>query len=198
MTPRLVATLFVCLFAPAAVFAQTFAAGVHVASSGWSAFDGADNGVGGRLTWMPSSMIGVDADLTWYPSDFQPDAVPFSQRRVEGLFGATVGPRLGRVRPFAKAASGFLKVSPSGGAFACLAIFPPPLACVLAGGSTMPAYEVGGGLEVDASSRLFIRADLADRILKYPGPSLTPDFTRNEDGFLGHALRVSVGGGIRF
>ena len=50
--------------------AQSFEASVHLASSQWSEFDGTDLGVGGRLTWKPSPMIGVDADLTWYPGDF--------------------------------------------------------------------------------------------------------------------------------
>ena len=88
--------------------AQSFEAGIHFASAQWSEFDGNDLGIGGRVTWMPSSMLGLDADITWYPSDFPPDTVvPFSGRRVEGLFGATAGPTLGRIRPFAKAAAGF-------------------------------------------------------------------------------------------
>ena len=103
-------------------------------------------------------MVGVDADVTWYPSDF-PDRIAFSRSRVEGLFGVTVGPRMNRVRPFAKAAAGFLKVGATPGAFACIAIFPPPLDCALAGGDTLPAYEIGGGVEIDATSRTFIRAD---------------------------------------
>ena len=89
--------------------AQSFEAGIHFASAQWSEFDGNDYGIGGRVTWMPSSMLGLDADLTWYPSDFPPDTVvPFSGRRLEGLFGATAGPTIGRIRPFAKAAAGFL------------------------------------------------------------------------------------------
>ena len=65
--------------------AQSFEASVHFASSQWSEFDGNDLGLGGRLTWKPSSMIGVDADLTWYPSDFLRTASPFSGSRFEGL-----------------------------------------------------------------------------------------------------------------
>ena len=178
--------------------AQSFAASAHVASSQWSEFDGADLGVGGRLSWMPSPLIGVDADLTFYPSDFEPDGVPFSRRRVEGLFGATIGPRINRVRPFVKAGAGFLKVGPTAGAFACIAIFPPPLACVLAGGATLPAYEFGGGVEITATDRAFFRADLADRVLKYPGPTFDANFERRDDGFVGHALRLTFGAGLRF
>lgn len=143
-------------------------------------------------------MIGVDAELTWYPSDFEPDGTPFSRRRFEGLFGATIGPRINGIRPFVKGSAGFLNVSPTGGAFACIAIFPPPLACVLAGGKTLPAYEIGAGVEADAGSRLFLRADVTDRMLKYPGPTLTPDFERRDEGFQGHALRVTVGAGVKF
>lgn len=199
MTFRLFATtLLACLFIPTTALAQSFAAGGHFTSSRWSEFDGTDNGIGGRLTWMPTSTLGVDAELTWYPSDFQRDGTPFSQRRFEGLFGVTVGPHFNGIRPFAKATAGFLKVSPTGGAFACIAIFPPPLACLLAGGDTLPAFEVGGGVEADAGSRFFIRADVTDRILKYPGPTLTPDFEVSDKGYLGHALRLTLGAGIRF
>ncbi len=186
------------LFIPTwAAFAQSFEASAHFAAAQWSEFDGSDLGFGGRVTWKPSSMIGVDADLTWYPSDF-PDGLAFTRSRVEGLFGVTVGPRLNRVRPFAKAAAGFLHVGQTPGAFACIAIFPPPLNCALAGGDTLSAYEIGGGIEVDATPRSFIRADLTDRILKYPGPTFDANFTMREAGFLGHALRFSLGAGFRF
>jgi hypothetical protein len=185
--------------AGASAQAQSFQADVHFSSAQWSEFDGSDNGIGGRFTFMPSSMIGLDADLTWYPSDFPPDQVAFSGSRIEGLFGATIGPRINRVRPFAKAAAGFLKVADPPLGFACIAIFPPPLACVMAGGPTLPAYEIGGGIEVSATPRTLFRADIGDRILKYPGPTFRNGLRdRVEDGFLGHAIRFTIGGGIRF
>jgi hypothetical protein len=177
--------------------AQSFEAGGVVAMSQWSEFDGTDVGFGGRLTWKPSSLIGIDAELLWYPSDF-PDRVAFSRSRFEGLFGVTVGPQLNRVRPFAKVAAGFLDVGATPGAFACIAIFPPPMACVLAEGRTLPAYEIGGGIDVGVTAKTFIRADITDRILQYPGPTLGDDFRARDDGFLGHALRFTVGGGVRF
>ena len=199
MTSRiLVVALFVSLAGASSAQAQSFQADVHFSSAQWSEFDGSDNGIGGRFTFMPSSMIGLDADLTWYPSDFPPDQVAFSGSRIEGLFGATIGPRINRVRPFAKAAAGFLKVAEPPLGFACIAIFPPPLACVMAGGPTLPAYEIGGGIDVSATPRTFFRADIADRILKYPGPTLSRDFSANDEGFLGHAIRFTIGGGIRF
>lgn len=190
------ATLLVVTTATAA-FPQSFAGSVHFSSARWSEFEGADSGIGGRLTWMPSSMVGIDADVTWYPSDF-PDRIAFSRDRLEGLFGVTVGPRMHRVRPFAKAAAGFLKVGATPGAFACIAIFPPPLNCALAGGDTLPAFEIGGGVEIDATSRAFIRADVTDRILKYPGPTFDSNFEVRDEGFTGHALRFTFGAGLRF
>ena len=142
-------------------------------------------------------MLGVDADLTWYPSDF-PEGIAFTRSRFEGLFGVTVGPRLNRIRPSARAAAGLLKVGATPGAFACIAIFPPPLNCALAGGDTLNAYELGGGVEIDATSRTFLRVDVSDRILKYPGPTFDSDFNVQNEGFFGHALRFTVGAGFRF
>jgi hypothetical protein len=178
--------------------AQSLEASVHFATSQWSEFDGNDHGIGGRFTFMPSSMIGLDADLTWYPSSFPPDQVAFSGSRIEGLFGATIGPRINRVRPFAKAAAGFLKVGDTPIAFACIAIFPPPLACVMAGGDTLPAFEIGGGIVLNATARSFFRADVADRILRYSGPTLDSNFQVRDEGFFGHAPRFTIGGGFRF
>ncbi|MEY4093280.1 MAG: hypothetical protein RLZZ53_479 [Acidobacteriota bacterium] len=178
--------------------AQTLQLDAHVTSSKWSEFDSADNGFGGRLTFKPVSLIGIEADVTWYPSEYEPDGVAFSRNRTEGLLGITVGPKIDRIRPFAKVAAGFLKVGATPGAFACIAIFPPPLNCSLASGDTLQAYEVGGGIEFDASRRFFIRADIADRILKYPGPTFDDNFKIQEDGFFGHAVRFTLGAGIRF
>jgi len=177
--------------------AQSFAASVEFASAQWSEFDGSDVGIGGRFTVMAGSLIGLEAEGVWYPSEF-PDQISFSRHRVEGLFGVTVGPQLNRVRPFAKAAAGFLKVGATPGGFVCIAIFPPPLACLLAGGETLPVYEFGGGLEINASGRTFVRADLTDRVLKYPGPTFDEDFQIRDEGFFGHALRVTIGAGVRF
>lgn len=193
-----VLTLVVSLSVVHSASAQSFDISAHAAFSKWSEFEGVDKGFGGRLSFKALPLVGIEADLTWYPSDFTPEGPPFSRSRVEGLFGATVGPDLGRIRPFAKATAGFLKVSPTNGAFACIAIFPPPLSCELAGGKTLPAFEIGGGIEIDAASRAFIRADITDRILKYPGPTFDKDFNVQNEGFLGHALRFTAGVGFRF
>lgn len=177
--------------------AQSFEVGVHVAPSQWSEFEESDLGLGGRLTWNPSTLVGVDADLTWYRTDF-PKPVPFSRSRFEGLFGVTVGPRIGRLRPFAKFAGGFLDVGATPGGFACIAIFPPPLACALAGGATLPAVATSVGADLSTSARTFVRADGGYRFLKYPGPAFDSRVQRQDAGWWGGAWRFTLGAGWRF
>jgi hypothetical protein len=189
--------LSLALITPQA-FAQSFEGGLHLAASQWSEFDGTDLGLGGRLTWKPTSLIGIDADLTWYPSDFPSERPAFSGNRFEGLFGVTVGPQINRVRLFAKAAAGFLRSSEAPEPFPCLAISPPTLHCLMGTGHTMLAYEIGGGVEVSTTRTTFLRVDVADRMIEYPGPSLRSNCEISDDGCFGHALRFTIGGGIRF
>jgi hypothetical protein len=196
LRPFAVILLLLLVTTPRAT-AQSLEAGAHIATSRWSEFDGNEVGVGARFTWKPSSIVGLDADLSWYPSDF-PDTVAFSGSRIEGLFGVTAGPRLTRTRPFAKAAAGFLRTSEAPEPFPCIAIFPPPLICLMAAGHTMPAFEVGGGVEIDATDRTFLRVDAGARMLRYPGPAFQNGLSEiRDDKFWGAALRFTIGAGFR-
>lgn len=197
MRQLLITAILLLVFFASPTNAQSFEAGLHFAASQWSEFDGTDPGIGGRVTWKPTALIGVDADLTWYPSDF-PDGIAFSGSRVEGLFGVTVGPQLNRIRPFVTAAAGFLRSAEAPEPFACIAIFPPPLSCLMAAGETMPAFAIGGGVEITTSRATFLRVDATDRILEYPGPTFTRDFQLIDDAFYGHGLRLTVGLSYRF
>jgi hypothetical protein len=190
--------LGVCLAVAAPASAQKVELSAHVAAANWSEFDSNDRGIGGRLTWKPASIVGIELEGTWYPEEFETNGAAFSRNRFEGLFGVTIGPKIGLFRPFARAAGGFLRVAGTPGAFACIAIYPPPIACVLAGGETLPSFELGGGIEVSVLPRVFIRGDVADRILKYPGPAFDDDFEIREEGFRAGALRFTLGAGIRF
>jgi hypothetical protein len=190
--------IVLAVFLASTARAQSFEAGVHLAASQWSEFDGTDLGLGGRLTWKPASLIGVEADLTWYPSDFPSERPAFSGSRFEGLFGVTVGPQMNRIRPFAKAAAGFLRSSEAPEPYPCLAIFPPTLHCLMGTGHTMLAYEIGGGVEVSTTRTTFLRVDVADRMIEYPGPSFRSNCEISDDGCFGHALRFTIGGGFRF
>jgi hypothetical protein len=55
--------------------------------------------------------------------------------------------------------------------FSCVATFPPPLSCTLAGGRTLFALNAGGGVELFPSPRTVFRATISDRIVRYPGPA---------------------------
>ena len=199
--PHRLVVVVLCLLVPLTARAQSFEAGAHVALSQWSEFEGTDTGLGGRFTWKPMPLVGVDAEMAWYPADFPPDGIPFTQNHVEGLFGITVGPRLDRFRPFGKFAAGFLHTSSTQEFIACIAIYPPPLGCLMAASRTLPAIDLGGGAELSIGDRTFVRVDATARMLMYPGPSIVfgdaDRVVRNED-FWGSAFRFTAGGGIRF
>jgi len=162
-----------------------------------SQFDASDAGIGGRVGWQMTPLVGVEAEIAHYPSHFPGDR-PFSRARLEGLFGATVGPRVGRVRLFARVRPGFLRVQPAPGPLPCITIFPPPIACELATGRTLMAFDLGGGVDVGVGERTFVRVDAGDRLVKYPGPVFDTDRNVHDEAFFGHDLRVAVGGGLRF
>ena len=117
---------------------------------------------------------------------------------MEGLFGATIGPQLGVVRPFASVRPGFVTYRAPEEPIACIAIFPPPLSCTLASGKTVFAFDVGGGVEWSPVDRSLVRVTLTDRMLRYPGPAFDTSGQSHDDGFAGHDLRVALGLGLRF
>lgn len=161
-------------------------------------FDAADPGAGARLSWRANPVVGVEAEITVYPGDF-PGGRAFSGRRVEGLFGVTAGPTIGRVRLFAKFRPGFVSIGPAPEPFPCIAIYPPPIACALASGRTVIAVDAGGGLQVAVSPRTFIRVDGGDRMIRYPGPVIEAEPRRiRERSFFDHDVRFSVGAGVQF
>ena len=174
-----------------------FELAIQVPSTMSSQFDRTDIGVGGRFAWHPASWAGLESELVVYPQSF-PDRVPFSRRRVEGLFGTTIGPEFSHMRPFLKLRAGFLNVQEAPAPFACILIFPPPLSCTLAVGRTLPAFDLGGGIELFATPRTFARVEAGDRMLRYPGPAFDVDRVRRDDAFFSHDFRFAAGGGFRF
>ncbi|HEY3159357.1 MAG TPA: hypothetical protein VGJ78_10390 [Vicinamibacterales bacterium] len=179
-----------------AAFAQRFDAGGQIAAAHSSEFDSGDVGFGGRFAWHPIDLIGVEAEMDVYPRTFPSSrSTAFSSGRVEGLFGITAGPRLARVRPFAKLRPGFLTFRRQ--SIACILIFPPPLSCQLAAGRTLFALDIGGGLELFPAARAVVRIDAGDRVLKYPGPSFR-DGRTTQGSFYSHDFRFAAGAGVRF
>jgi hypothetical protein len=173
-----------------------FEAGAQIVGAHSGEFDANDVGIGGRFSWQATALAGADAEMNVYPRSFPGNrSGSFSRSRIEGLFGVTVGPRLGSVRPFAKLRPGF--VTFRGQPVACILIFPPPLSCVLAEGHTVFALDIGGGIELFAGPRMLIRVDAGDRLMKYPGPSFR-DGRVAQDDFFSHDFRMSAGAGVRF
>lgn len=175
---------------------HSFEVAAHLAAARLTELDVGDVGVGGRLAWRPAAILGVEAEATFYPSDV-PERVPVSRRRAEALFGVTMGPVIGPVRPFARVRSGVLRIAEAPQPIACIAIFPPPVNCLLAAGGTLTAVDVGGGIELGARGGAFARVDVGDRLARYPGPALARG-RRRDGGFWTHDLRVALGLGVRF
>jgi hypothetical protein len=171
-------------------------AGAQIVAAHSGEFDSNDIGIGGRFSWKPTNLIGAEAEMNVYPRRFPANrSAAFSRGRIEGLFGATVGPWLGSIRPFAKLRPGF--VTFRGNTIACILIFPPPLSCQLAAGRTVFALDIGGGIELLAGPRTLIRVDAGDRLMKYPGPSFRDGRVAQND-FFSHDFRMSAGAGVKF
>jgi len=193
---RTVVVLVAALACPAVVAAQShrFELGAQVTTARSREFDRTDAGIGARFSWHPRDLIGADAEVDIYPRDF-PDRLPFSRGRVEGFFGATAGPRLGRVRPFAKLRPGLVAFRAAPQPIACILIFPPPLGCALSSGRTLVAIDIGGGIELFPADRTFVRVDAGDRLLKYPA-AFDRDRVAHTTPFWSHDVRVAVGAGV--
>jgi hypothetical protein len=198
----LVTILLVCLLpgagTAAAQAASPFEIGVQLVLADSNALDGSDPGIGVRFGWLASPLFGLEAELNVYPRDVPDDGPAISRGRVEALFGATLGPRYGAFRPFARLRPGLLRIGEAPEPVPCILIFPPPLSCVLAGGKTLFALDAGGGIDVSMTNRSFVRIDIGDRIVRYPGPAIDTDGTVRSEDFTGHDLRIAIGGGYRF
>jgi hypothetical protein len=185
-----------CAVPAAAQTDRPFELGVQFVAAASAEFD-TDPGLTIGLAWRAGALWSADGEIAFYPTGL-PQQSQFSRSRIEGLFGVGVGPLVGRVRPFARARAGFLTYRERSELFPCIAIFPPPLACVLAGGRTIPAFDVGGGIAIYPTERTFIRVDLSDRFLRYPGPTFDLSGDIRDESFFSDDIRFAVGGGVRF
>ena len=181
----------------AAQDSQPFQVGIQIPISRFTELDSTDVGIGGRASWLSPGWIGVEAELNFYPRGI-PDNVAVSRNRLEGLAGITAGPSLKGWRPFARIRPGFLRVGPSPQPLACVLIFPPSASCGLAGGETLFALDVGAGIEAQVLGRTFVRFDVGDQMLKFPGPARDRGNQLHHDDFVRHELRVAIGAGWRF
>jgi hypothetical protein len=176
---------------------RPFEMGVQLVTAWSSQFDETDSGGGLRVGRRVLPWIGFEGELNLFPAGLG-DRVPFSDARQEGLFGVTVGPAFARVRPFARLRGGFLRFAPAPEPIACILIYPPPLACVLAEGRTLPAFDFGGGAEVSVTPRTFLRLDAGDRIVRYPTSPVDLVLPNRRRPASSHDFRLAVGAGVRF
>jgi hypothetical protein len=195
------ALLVFCLLGTGTAAAQSatpFEVGAQLVLADSDALDGSEVGIGVRFGWLASPMFGLEGEVNLYPRDLPDEGPAISSSRVEALFGATFGPRYGAFRPFARVRPGLLRIGEAPEPVPCILIFPSPLSCVLAGGKTLFALDVGGGIEVTTTDRTFVRFDIGDRIVRYPGPAIDTEGTVRSEDFTGHDLRIAIGGGYRF
>jgi hypothetical protein len=177
---------------------RRFELGAQIVTTLHQELDTTDGGFGGRLGLLVTPFFGLEGELSFYPSDI-PGDLPVSSSRLEGLFGVKLGPRFDRFSVFGKLRPGFVRFAGAPEPFACILIYPPPLSCILAEGTTVPALDLGGGVELYPTKRSLLRVDVSSLLLRYPGPAFRRDREISPDGgFWGSNLRIAFGGGIRF
>ena len=167
---------------------------LEVAATDYGEFDETGVGFGARVSYPALDWLAVDGGLLFAPGDLG----IFSASQTEGLIGARVGPRLGRAHLFGSLRTGFVRFAQAEEQFPCIAIFPPPLSCVLGGGETSWAVNFGGGADLPVGGRGLVRVELGDLMIRYPGPAITRDEAVLDEGFWRHNLRAAVSVGLRF
>jgi hypothetical protein len=199
LAPRTAVVLLMLVLATPVLAQEVrgFEAAVGVATATLHELDTNEVGISGRFGWRLNSLFGIETELAFFPTD-EPDRVTVTTSRTELSFGVTVGPQLGRVRPFGRIRPGLLHVAEARQPVACILIYPPPLSCTLAGGASLFILDVGGGVELTTSERTFVRFDAGDRLTRYPGPAFTRDRVIENEDFFGHDFRFGVGVGWRF
>jgi len=162
-------------------------------------FSGTDRGFGGLVSWRRLDLLGVEGEINFYPESLTVrGGAPFSRGRVEGLFGISAGPLLGRARPFGTFRTGFVTFQRAPGPLACPAIFPPTLSCELARGEAVIATVVGGGVEFLPVSHAVVRIELGDRLTNYPGAAIDASGEAHNMAFWRNEFRFVAGAGVRF
>lgn len=185
------------VFAPAAQAQERRAdVGLQASLTHYGEFDADEVGVGLRFGYRASRAIAVEAQLGFEPGGLgDPE---FSAHRLEAQAGLLLGLDLRRSSPYLVLRGGFSSFAAAPEPIACIAIYPPTLGCVLAQGKTLPAIGFGAGYRIVAGDRAVVHIELADQMLRYPGPALGKDRERHDGDFWSHNLRVTAGVGWRF
>lgn len=171
----------VCFLAAHAASAQTSAGG-HFSTAANEYPDQTRSGAGAFVSYTPG-LIGLDVSTTYF---------------ISGGIGGNAwqmvaGPRLGVTRDrlgiYGRVRPGFIRFServfkPD---VVCIAIFPPPDACLA--DRTNLALDLGVTVEAFPSARSVVRIDAGDAMTRFDGRQGT---------VWTHGLQVVIGGGMRF
>lgn len=174
-----------------------FEVGAQFASLRQRVFDFKDFGFGGRFTYHPVRFLGLETEVNFFPRGMD-NVLTFSASRTQALFGIKAGPRFSRFGVFARVRPGIIHYAPARERSVCLTIlvYPPPLECRIALGSTNFVLDSGGGFEVYPSRRSTIRFDVGDTAIQYDAANTRLGTFMEK--FRNHDLQVNIGFGYRF
>jgi len=155
-------------------------------------------GGGGWFTYNLRPQIGLDATLMYFPKN-EGLLVNFQSggNTVEGLFGAKVGLKRGKVGYFAKARPGFLHFDKTLADFSAQTAPSPHFTSL-----THPVLDVGGIVEIYPSRRTMLRFDAGDTIWWIGSRKLQGLIPQQPivvaQGDVRHTIQLTTGFGFRF
>ena len=158
-------------------------------------FDETEAGLGARLSYRFGRWFAADGEVNFFPADVGSPA--FSGSRLEGRAGVRVGPHFGRTGVFLALRGGAVHFSEAPEPFPCIAIFPPPLMCVI-GGDTVPTVQLTGGVEIFPGEGWVVRVEAGDQLLRYSGPAFTADRDVIDESAWKHNFKATASVGLRF
>jgi hypothetical protein len=177
--------LLVALGCPPLLHAQQVQVGGSYALLSLTYPDQIPSGFGGWLTWGQTPALEFDLGVNLFPEDH-----PIIGRQTQFLAGLRSGFRTDRFAAFGRVRPGVTHFSRRFFApeIVCIAIFPTPEACLAE--KTNFTLDLGGTFEVFPASRMLLRFDVGDALIR---------FSRTEqDPVWKHNFQFSAGAGVRF
>lgn len=151
---------------------------------------------GVRLSFRLADALALDAGALFAPGDLGEPA--FSGSQTELSAGIRVGPGPDPFGFYLAMRGGTVRYAESPGPLACIAIYPPPLACVVSTGETAPQLQLAAGVERLLGGAGLLRLEVGDRLVRMPGPSFDASGEAHQDDFWSHEVRLAVAVGVRF
>jgi hypothetical protein len=175
--------------------------GAQVTSLRLGEFDTTDLGVGVQGAWRLSPLFAIDGALSVFPPGDQPfTARVDNQGRLLGLVGVRSGVRHGPLELFGRVRPGFLRFAEQD-RVVCILIAPQPLSCLVLGGYTAFATDIGGGARFNfLADRMQVTFDIGDLLVRYSPEAFRRDRDLGEikERLVGHSLLFSAGLNWRF